>query len=287
MWFLFALATFCCWGIADLFYKKGNTKEDEKSHYTTGMIVGIIMGIHATFYFFIVKPEVLIIDVLKYLPISLCYISSMIIGYKGLQYIDLSISSPIQNSSGVITSLLLVILFATTLSGLEWFGIFFIGTGVFLLSMLEKNEKRRNGTFLSILFPLFYALLDGTGTFLDCIYLDYKGIVSEEAALISYEYTFFIYAIIIFMVLYRKKKRKFSLKIEKDKVLAAILETGGQFFYVFAIASNSVLATPIIASYSILSIILSRIFLKEKLTRQQYVTIAFILIGIGILGISS
>ncbi|MEG1568901.1 MAG: EamA family transporter, partial [Oscillospiraceae bacterium] len=62
-------------------------------------------------------------------------------------------------------------------------------------------------------------------------------------------------------------------------------ETAGQFTYIFAISSNTIVAAPAIASYSIFSVILSRVFLKEKLSKKHYVVIAIVLVGIAILGI--
>ena len=53
---------------------------------------------------------------------------------------------------------------------------------------------------------------------------------------------------------------------QKDKFLAAILETAGQFTYVFAMSGNAIIAAPIISSVCVVSVILSRIFLKEKTT---------------------
>jgi drug/metabolite transporter (DMT)-like permease len=38
-------------------------------------------------------------------------------------------------------------------------------------------------------------------------------------------------------------------------------------------SSNAIIAAPLIASYSIFSVILSRIFLKEKLSKAQYAVI--------------
>ena len=111
MWLIMALLTLFLWGIADLFYKKGNQKEEKYSHLKTGMLVGFVMGIHAIIYMIVKHVSFDFIAMLKYLPVSLCYIISMIIGYKGLKYINLSISSPIQNSSGIITSILLCIIF--------------------------------------------------------------------------------------------------------------------------------------------------------------------------------
>ena len=40
-----------------------------------------------------------------------------------------------------------------------------------------------------------------------------------------------------------------------------------------------------VASYSIVSMILSRIFLKEKLTKKEYIALFIIIIGIIILGV--
>jgi len=124
------------------------------------------------------------------------------------------------------------------------------------------------------------------GTFLDAVYLDKLSLISEETALIAYEYTFFIYGLVLFIYLKFIKKEKFTIKNEKDRLGASIFETIGQFFYVFAVSSNSTLSIPIISSYSIVSILLARIFLKEKLNKNEYIAIFIVLLGIVILGIS-
>ena len=87
MWLLMAILTLLLWGIADLFYKKGNDEKEKYSHLKTGMIVGFVMGLHAIIYMIVKGISLDFIAMLKYLPVSLCYIVSMIIGYKGLKYI--------------------------------------------------------------------------------------------------------------------------------------------------------------------------------------------------------
>lgn len=291
MWFIYALLTFIFWGIADLFYKKGNENSNKYSHLITGMIVGLVMGFHATMYILVTHTNITLIELIKYLPVSLCYIGSMIIGYKGLKHLELSVSSPIQNSSGIITSLLLCLIFKISLSGIEKLGILVVFIGVLFLSLLEmKDNKNTKKDLLKILkiqvifFPIIYCLIDGIGTFLDSIYLDQLEIISEEAALIAYEYTFFLYSIAIYIYLTKIKCEKIAFKKEKIKLRAAIFETLGQFTYVFAITSHSVISIPIISCYSALSILLSRIFLKEKLSLWKYTAILIIFIGIIILG---
>lgn len=293
MWFIYAIITLLFWAFADLFYKKGANENDKYSHLKTGIMVGLVMGIYATIYIIVKGINFNFIDIIKYLPVSLFYIASMIIGYKGLRYLQLSISSPIQNCSGVITSLLLLIIFKETLGLLDIIGITIIFIGVLVLSIVEKNnpeEKKIDSKkivgLIVLIFPIIYCILDGMGTFLDAVYLDKLSLISEETALIAYEYTFFIYGLVLFIYLKFIKKEKFTIKNEKDRLGASIFETIGQFFYVFAVSSNSTLSIPIISSYSIVSILLARIFLKEKLNKNEYIAIFIVLLGIVILGIS-
>ena len=91
-------------------------------------------------------------------------------------------------------------------------------------------------------------------------------------------------AIAAFIFLVFIKKQKFRLWDEREKGLGAICETAGQFAYVYAIADNAIMAAPLISSYCLFSVILSRIFLKEKLTVRQYSAIAIAVVGIIIMG---
>lgn len=296
MWMICALLTFLCWGTADLFYKIGNKQEGNYNHLKTGIFVGLVMGIHATFYILVKDITFNWIEIIRYLPVSLLYITSMVIGYKGLKYLELSIASPIQNSSGVITALLLLVFFKETLELPAYIAFLLILIGVILLGIIEAKEEKDNRVafknmltkkkviLLTIIFPIFYTILDGLGTFLDAIYLDKMNLISEDNALIAYEYTFLIYAIITYIYL-KTKKEKLEIRKEKSKIIAAIFETIGQFFYVYAMSGNAVIATPIVGSYCILSLIWSRIFLKEKLSKKHYIAIFLVIIGIIILGI--
>ena len=290
------LLTFLFWGIADLFYKLGNRGEGNRNHLKTGVMVGLVMGIHGTYLLLTTHTSIHIIDLIKYLPVSLCYIASMVIGYKGLKYLELSISSPIQNTSGVIVALLFIIFFKEHYDYPFYIAVLSIFIGIIILSIigLEKNKNERKefnkkNTFqkiltLTILFPLGYCLLDGLGTFLDGIYLDKLELIGEEASLIAYEYTFAIYGLITFIYL-KIKNESFSIIKEKPKLIAALFETAGEIFYVTAMSGNSTVAAPIIGSYCVLSLLLSRVFLKEKLSKKEYIAILLVLIGVIILAL--
>jgi drug/metabolite transporter (DMT)-like permease len=288
MWLIMAIVTLLLWGIADLFYKKGNNEKDKYSHLKTGMLVGLVMGIHAIIYMIVKHLSFDLMAMLKYLPVSLCYIISMVLGYKGLKYINLSVSSPIQNSSGIITSILLCIIFKVSLSIYEIIGLILMTIGVWILSFIENKENKKvvlkKIGLTAIIFPIMYLIIDGAGTFLDAVYLDHLEIVSEDIALISYEFTFLIYGILVFIYL-KYNKEKIMLFNEKDKLFAAVFETFGQFTYVFAISSHSVITAPIVGCYCAFSVLLSRLFLKEKLNKWQYLALILILSGIILLAI--
>ncbi|GCF94129.1 hypothetical protein NRIC_20200 [Enterococcus florum] len=299
MWFVYAMLTVLAWGSADLFYKKGNAPGDRFSASKTTIMVGLVMGLHAVIYYgMIERISYDWFNLIRYLPVSSMYIGSMAVGYFGLRYIEVSISSPISNSSGAVTALLGIVLLGNQIGGGQLFAVALILLGILMLSILEKREEnaelKKEGVIieekyrfgaLAIIFPIIYMVIDGMGTFLDSYYLEYRKIMPEDQANMSYELTFLIVALILIVYLRVKQGEKIQIFQERAKGLAAIFETIGQFFYVDAIASKeAVIAAPLISSYAIISVILGRIFLKEKLNWKQYVVITMVMIGIAILG---
>lgn len=303
MWFIFALITVIAWGVADLFYKKGANEEDKYSHLKTAMMVGFVMGIHAIIMLIFGDMNYDFINILIYLPVSLMYILSMVVGYFGIRYLELSISSPIQNSSGALTCLLCLIILHQTVDVISGISIISICVGIFLLGVFEKskqkeyeelNNKKYKIGFIAFLMPIIYCILDSLGTFLDAFYLEniettfLRNVTEstfENVANTSYELTFLICAICIFVFIRFIKKKEIVIKEQKERTMAAVFETLGQFTYVYAMSGAAVIAAPMVASYSIVSIILSRIFLKEKLNHKQYIAVVFVIIGIAMLGI--
>lgn len=299
MWFVFAILASLSWGGANLFYKKGTDSNDKYSHLKIVIMIGLVMGLHAIAYMLLKGIVFDPYDIIRYFPVSALYILSMAIGFVGLRYIELSIAAPVQNSSGAVTAILLFIFFPRELSLISIAGVIIITFGVFGLAILEKKvdtialkesnvivDKKYQISFLAITFPILYALIDGLGSFADGIYLDELELIGEDAALLAYEFTFLICAILTYLFLTFIKKERVFIFQEKDKGYAAILETTGQFFYVFAMASNAIIAAPLIAAHGIFSVLLSRIFLKEILTRAQYAFIAIVMLGIILLGIA-
>lgn len=304
MWFIFALITFLAWGTADLFYKKGSVETEKYSHLKTSIMVGIVMGITAFGTIIFKDIDYDPVNLLIYLPVSAMYILSMTVGYFGLRYLELSISSPIQNASGAVSCLIIMLTLHQLPTLIEGIAIVLITAGVVFLGVLERqkeaeyeleNNKKYKIGFVAFLMPIAYCVIDSLGTALDGIYLDdfattpLKNVTEEnfeDVANISYMLTFLIVAVVLAIFVYVIKREPVAPLKQGNRTAAAIFETIGQFTYVYAMSGNGMVAAPLIASYCVASVVLARIFLKEKLTLKQYIMVFLVFSGILLLGIA-
>ena len=303
MWFWFALIALLCWSGSDLFSKIGcQDSSDKYSHLKMVMAVGIVMGLHAAYEIFIGKVGITWEIILMYLPVSMLYILSMAIGYLGLRYIELSISSPICNSSGAIVAVLTLITvgIGDDLPPLALVAVALVCIGVIALGITESNEdeelrrarqdesnRHYAKSWLAIALPVIYCLLDALGTFADSRVLEKLGEELADACNVAYELTFLVMGIACAIYVLGIKKQRLIPKQEGAKYLGAVCETIGQFFYIYALADTEhvAFAAPIISSYCVASVIWGRIFLKEKLSKKHYACIALVVAGIVIMGI--
>ena len=75
-------------------------------------------------------------------------------------------------------------------------------------------------------------------------------------------------------------------KTELSRCGAAVCETLGTLTFTIAVGISPILTAPIASSYCVVTILLARIFLKERLTGKQYLSLAFVVAGIALLGVS-
>jgi drug/metabolite transporter (DMT)-like permease len=299
MWFWLALIALFCWSGSDLFSKIGcRDASDKYSHLKMVMAVGIVMGLHACFEVFVNGVEINFSIILTYLPVSLLYILSMALGYLGLRYIELSVSSPICNSSGALVAVLTFIFVGLDdYSPLALFAVALVCVGAIGLGVVDSTEdaelraaRQQEGNYkyakswVALALPVAYCVLDAAGTFADNRVLE---TLNEDSANVAYELTFLFAAVVCFIYAVVIKKDRLIPKMEAPKYIGAVCETAGQFAYIYAIADTEHLAmsAPIISAYCAASVLWSRIFLKEKLSWKHYGMILLIVAGIVIMGV--
>lgn len=299
MWFWLALIALFCWSGSDLFSKIGcRDASDKYSHLKMVMAVGVVMGLHACFEVFVNGVEINFGIILTYLPVSLLYILSMALGYLGLRYIELSVSSPICNSSGALVAVLTFIFVGLDdYSPLALFAVALVCVGAIGLGVVDSTEdaelraaRQQEGNYkyakswLALALPVAYCVLDAAGTFADNRVLE---TLNEDSANVAYELTFLFAAVVCFVYTVVIKKDRLIPRMEAPKYIGAVCETAGQFAYIYAIADTEHLAmsAPIISAYCAASVLWSRIFLKEKLSWKHYAMIGLIVAGIVIMGV--
>ena len=312
MW-IFLIVSTLAWGIAEIFYKKGNLEKEKYSHLKTTVLVGFFMGIYALVILFTQGVDLRLFpkNFLLYLPVALCYIVSMVCSYFGVRFIEESLSDPIENSSCAIVAILCAIFLHESYSVPAIVSIVIIVVGLISVSFFDRNGTKtrfskygKKLTIIAIAMPFCYMLLDAAGTFLDIFYTEdiettlLVGVTEEtieHTANCAYELTFFLFSICILIFLKIKKVKFFDLgensqenkgfftRIldQKWKILAAIFETIGQATYLFALSEGGGIAAVILGAGTVItSLILSRIFLKEKLSWVQYIFVGVIMTGI-------
>ena len=299
MWFWLSIAALICWSGSDLFSKIGCKGADDKlSHLKMVTAVGVVMGLHCAYEVFIGGTTLNMQVILTYLPVSALYIGSMAIGYLGLRYIELSISSPICNSSGALVAVLTLITAGRgEVNSAQLAAVALVCVGVIALGIVEATEdpelrlaRQQKGnnvytkSFLALLLPVVYCLLDALGTFADSLVLE---TLDENSANAAYELTFFVVGILCLLYTTLICRDRLVVRRELPKYIGACFETVGQFAYIFAIGDSDhvMLAAPIISSYCVASVLWSRIFLKERLSWKHYAAIALVVTGIVIIGI--
>ena len=303
MFYIFSILALLCWSGSDLFSKMGTREKDKNSHWKVVFAVGLIMGIH----FFITLiggaiidntvgvdalPKVVaslfytdfkLMDFVYYLPVAGLYILAMVFGYIGLRYIELSISSPICNSSGALAFLLCLIfgIFSTEdITVTTIVGIVMITVGIIALGFVEQREdeevrkarqERANRKYaksiLAFLLPISYLIIDALGTGGDeFIFSDRSPVeISDYAANSAFELTFFVLAIFAFIWVKLVKKDNI-FKGNKHMFFGGFCETVGQIFYMAVMFSDFSVGMVIISAYCAISVLWSRIFLKEKMS---------------------
>ena len=318
LYYFLSILALLCWSGSDLFSKMGTRERDKNSHWKVVFAVGLIMGIH--FFITLIGGAVIdstvglegvhkivaslfftdfkLIDFVNYLPVAGLYILAMVLGYIGLRYIELSISSPICNSSGALAFLLCVVFGIFSIEDITVttiIGILMITVGIVALGFVEQREdeevkkarqeranRKYTKSILAFLLPISYLIIDALGTAGD-EFIFANSEITDYAANSAFELTFFVLAVFAFIWL-KFVKKDTVFKGNKHLYFGGLCETIGQIFYMAVMFSDFSAGMVIISAYCAISVLWSRIFLKEKMSWKHYAVIALVIAGIVILG---
>ena len=312
-WLLLTLSCIILWGITDILLKKSLDYSDSLSQYKTFVWIGIVMApagvIMAIGSDTLLDSIMMVKDNLYLIPLCVFYAIALFFGLLGAKHLDASVVSPLENIDGAMAAIILYFFFLFTgrshitdkIGLVQLVGTVAIVVGVVLLGIqeqslskqethLSENKKRHRLGALALIFPIVYNLVDAVS-------MVAVGItVSEETDVAIPDIDFFIFeslgfvvvAICVWFYMLIIKKYKYN-PFKKDELVrcgAATGETFGTMAFTFAVGISPILTAPITSSYCFVTIVLARIFLKERLTKKQYLSLAFLVVGIALLGVS-
>lgn len=312
-WLLLTLSCIILWGITDILLKKSLDYSDSLSQYKTFVWIGIVMApagvIMAICSDTLLDSIMMVKDNLYLIPLCVFYAIALFFGLLGAKHLDASVVSPLENIDGAMAAIILYFFFLFTghshitdkIGLVQVVGTVAIVAGVVLLGIqeqslskqethLSENKKRHRLGALALIFPIIYNLVDAVS-------MVAVGItVSEETEVAIPDIDFFIFeslgfvvvviCVWFYMLIIKKYKYNPFKKEELVRCGAATGETFGTMAFTFAVGISPILTAPITSSYCFVTIVLARIFLKERLTQKQYLSLAFLVVGIALLGVS-
>ena len=313
IWLILTLACIALWGVTDILLKKSLNYSDPLSQYKTFIWIGlvtvpvcVIMAICSD----TLPDSIRIVASNPYIiPVNIFYVVAMFFGLLGAKHLDASVVSPLENIDGAITATILYFFFLLTgrshvtdsIGIVDIIGTLAITGGVILLGIQEQKlskqemgldedkKKHRLGAW-ALLFPIAYNLADAVSMVATGIMVSGE----TEFSIPDIDYIFFesfaFSVVAIFVWLYMLIAKKYVYNPFKKTELyccgAATCETLGTIAFTFAVAISPILTAPITSSYCLVTIVLARIFLKERLTKKQYLSLVFLVVGIALLGVS-
>jgi drug/metabolite transporter (DMT)-like permease len=249
-------------------------------------------------------------------PLCIVYAAAFFFGLYGKRFLPASIITPIENIGGALSAIIIYYYYLLTgyidpaypISILDVIATISIIIGVVLIgkeeqalfkkeSHLEDAKKKHPYGALVLFFPLIFALIDVFSVAeIGGINGNNDGIVSGGAVATIPAIDFFIFeclgfaviSIFVWLYLFIIKKHAYNPFEPKEMIRcgAATGEAFGTMTFILAAAINPVLTAPIALLSCIITIVLARIFLKERLSKKQYIYLGLLILGIILLGIS-
>jgi len=274
------------WGTSDFLAAKSSRRIGYLLTYFWTQLVAFLI---ALIYFWIKLPTLNINNIPQYLifllPAGFLFLVGTLAFYKGLTEGQVSLVSPIGASWAMITVVLSVVFFKEVLQTNQIIAIIFIIFGIILVSVnLKELLKIKRLTLLGGIKEGLIAMLAwGISLFLMVP-------VSKSLGWFLPVFVSKLFGL-LFLVIYTMFSKK-SLKIDLQIPLLILLFLIGFldiiafFAYSFGVEREyASIVAPVAASFPLVTIILARIFLKEKIVFNQALGIAGVIAGLILISI--
>ncbi len=280
----FALVSYIGWGSGDIFSAKASRKVGAfQSSFWTYLFGFLILNSIAIFFLKDLgrlNPQIVITNI----ALGVLLWIAWPIFLQALKIGNASVVGTIAGAFGGPVVIFSTIFFKESLTMMQLAAILIIFFGIILSSIslksLGKKSIENKGTILAIIAMLIWG-----------VYFTFVRIPTDE---IGWFWTSYISSAtgttisILLAFILKKKVKKIPKKQYFNLFGSSAFITTASTSYNFAITQGlTAVVAPIATAYPTLFVLLSRVFLKDKLSNQQWIGIGLGLLGILILAVSS
>lgn len=287
MGILYGILSMIGWGTADFL---GANSSRKIGHFLTLFWMQFI-GTSVAFIYFITKANNLDKTLFyKYLPLlgiiailqTIAYLSF----YKGFEKGNVSVVSPIASSWAMVTIILSILFLGEAINSIQLIGIILILSGIILIStdIKEVSAMRKLKIFTGVKEGIIAMLGWGVSFFLIVP-------ATRDLGWFFPIFIFKVFAVLFLLILALTRKRKLypagsQLSFISLVIPIGLLDVTSFFSYNFGLeGSLSLIISPVAASFPVITVLLARIFLKERLRTIQILGIISVIGGIILLSV--
>lgn len=224
-------------------------------------------------------------NILILLFVAILQVVAYLSFYKGLEKGEVSLVSPIGATWGLLVVLLGVIFRGEDLKAVQVFSIVLIMGGIMILSFNTKSFRSLMKLDLSAGVKEGFIAMLGWGISLFLLSLSTEDLGWFLPTLI---FRSFVIGILLTYIFFSKKEFSSEKKKFPSLLLIAIgaFDVAGFFSYSYGVEGEyASIVAPIGSAFALVSIILSFIFLREKVNLQKVSGIAAVIIGLVLISI--
>lgn len=277
---LFGLVSMISWGVSDFFVTKSARGCATIRAFFWSQIVALTI-LTPLFLLFFTMPKFSFRIFVMLFSAGIFTMTSNFAFYKGLEVGKVSIVMPISSCWAIITIFISIIFLGELLTITNTLGAIFVIIGVILVLFKKNNSAKSKNNPKGI----FYAIIAAFAFGIDFAIID---LLANEIG--WFLPIFFIGIINAFLLLiyasFRKNNLSFPRNIFLFVILVGILDTTAYLFYSSSVTMElGAVVAPIAATSPAISILMAKIFFKEKLRLSQKIGIVFVLVGLVLLSL--
>lgn len=286
MWLYYCLLSTVIWGFVAIAIKKCSNNEPKRIA-IMGMLIYHFAMILVSF---IMDPQIIaklnVIDIIKMLPGIIIQSIGFYCSISAIKYGKVAITSSIQRTQVIVTFLLGILILKEKFTILQLIASGILVTLSIMIARDKKNDEEKineKAKQKAIIYSWGVVLFYGISDFINKIY-----ITEYQSPL----YVMFNYAVIIIIGIFAyclitKKWNYIDIRKINSKgyfILQSLLDVSSSIFNRFALLEGNVSIVSVISTSSIIiTILASRLILKEKINWKKYLMILGIFICVLVL----